>query len=414
MCISSLELMIAFRYLRAKRKEGFISVITAFSFIGIMLGVATLIIVMAVMQGFREEITSKILGFNGDINISLPAEHGIKDYSNLIEQVKKVQGVVKATPVIQGQVMASNGSNATGAMTYGINFDDIKKKKLIANNIKYGKLSADDDGLIVGLQLARTLGLNVGDELRLISPSGNATILGTMPRIKTYRVTALFDSGMYEYDNTTIFMSLKSAQIFFRYPNSVTTIEVVTENPDKVNVIGDRISQNIDGKYYIQDWQMLNASLFNALKVERTVMFLILTLIVCVAAFNIVSSLIMLVNDKRKYIAVLRTMGATRAMILKIFFICGATVGITGTLAGFLLGISFASNIDKIKNFIEKLSGQRLFDPVVYFLSQLPAKVEMSDVLLSVGMGIVLSLLATIYPALKASRQDPVEVLRYE
>ncbi len=412
----SLELMIAFRYLKAKRREGFISVIAIFSFIGIMLGVATLIVVMAVMQGFRSEITKKILGFNGHINISsLGAERGIRDYDNLIKKVKTVEGITEAVPLIAGQVMASNGVNATGAAVQGISFNDLKKKKLIIDNIKAGKINfADDNQVVIGTQLAQSLALRVGDEIKLISPSGNATILGTMPRIKTFIVGALFEAGMYEYDSSVIFMPLNSAQVFFRYPNSVSTIEVMTNNPDNSQIISGYLINSLPQIYYIQDWQMLNASLFNALKVERTVMFLILTLIVFIAAFNIISSLIMLVNDKRKYIAVLRTMGATKGMILRIFFYCGSLIGISGTFAGFLLGVGFASNIETIKKFIESLTGNKLFDPVLYFLSELPAEIQTYDVARAVLMGVVLSFLATIYPAYKASRQEPVEVLRYE
>ena len=412
---SRLERMIAMRYLRAKRREGFISVIAVFSFIGIMLGVATLIVVMAVMNGFRSEITHKILGVNGHIAVS-SWEGKIDHFDSLVEQLKQVRHVTSATPVISAQVMASTNTNTLGAMVQGIRLSDLANKKTISDRLKSGTLAdaADGDHIIIGVHLAKNLGVAVGDTVKLLSPSGNTTILGTLPRIKTYTVAAVFEAGMYEYDNGMIFMPLEAAQLFFRYPESVSSIEVMTRNPDESQAISGYILEQTHAMYQVQDWQILNASLFHALKVERTVMFLILTLIVCIAAFNIVSSLIMLVNDKRKEIAILRTMGATRGMILRIFFICGAMIGVTGTFAGFLLGVGFASNIETIRRWIESLTGNQLFDPVLYFLSELPAEIQPFDVVMSVGMGVVLSLLATLYPALKASRQEPVEVLRYE
>lgn len=412
---SRLERMIALRYLRAKRREGFISVIAVFSFVGIMLGVATLIVVMAVMNGFRTEITHKILGVNGHISISAPAGK-IEQFDTLVEQVKQVNDVTKATPIISAQVMASTSNNTLGAMVQGIRVTDLAQKNTISDHLTGGTLEDIKDGehVIIGVHLAENLGVMVGDTIKLLSPSGSTTILGTLPRIKTYTIAATFEAGMYEYDNSMIFMPLDAAQLFFRYPDSVSSIEVMTKNPDDSQVISGYILEKIPPQYQVQDWQILNASLFHALKVERTVMFLILTLIVCIAAFNIVSSLIMLVNDKRKEIAILRTMGATKGMILRIFLMCGAMVGITGTLAGFVLGIGFAGNIETIRRWIESLTGNQLFDPVLYFLSELPADIEVFDVVMSVAMGIILSLLATLYPAFKASRQEPVEVLRYE
>lgn len=414
--LSPLERMIALRYLRARRKEGFISVNAAFSFIGIMLGVSTLIVVMAVMNGFRDEITSKILGFNGHINVTSLQSSLITDYDKLAKQIDDLDQVTEVVPIINKQVMVTTDYNTLGALVQGVSAEDLQKKSMVVNHITEGSLEdfKQVNGIILGVHLARNLGVRVGDSIKLLSPGGSSTVLGTIPRIKTYSVSAIFEAGMYEYDNTLIFMPLPAAQLFFKLPGAVNSIEVTTDNAQHSQPVVENIIQATQGGYLVQDWQMLNATLFNALKVERTVMFLILTLIVCIAAFNIVSSLIMLVNDKRKDIAILRTMGATRQTILWIFLMSGAMIGVVGTLAGFILGISFASNIETIRRWLESLTGHALFDPVLYFLSELPAKVQTEDVVLSVGMGIGLSLLATIYPALKAARQEPVEVLRYE
>ena len=405
----------AFRYLRAKRREGFISVISGFSFIGIMLGVATLIVVMSVMNGFRAEITKKILGLSGHVTIS-SYERYLDNYDPIAEKVRSVKEVTSAIPVINGQAMAISGSVTTGVLVKGITLDDIMKRPLISENIIDGKLLQFQgrSNIMIGRQLADNMGVMVGDEITLISPEGRATAIGTMPRMKRFNIVAVFEAGMYEYDSSGVFMPLEAAQIFFRFPESVSGIEVMVTDPDKSFMIAQTIFRKLDQLYTVRDWQLLNASLFNALKVERTVMFLILTLIVFIAAFNIISSLIMLVNDKGRDIAILRTMGASRASIMKIFFLCGSSIGVAGTLGGFVLGVSFALNIDAIKQFMESMVGMRLFDPVVYFLSELPADVRSGDVMKSVFIGLFFSFVATIYPAWKASKQDPAEALRYE
>ncbi len=412
---SPFERMIGFRYLRSRRKEGFISVIAGFSFVGIALGVATLIVVMSVMNGFRSEITKKILGLNGHIAVS-SYERKIHGFDDFLSAVKSVDGVISATPVIDGQAMATTKYANGGVAVKGIRLSDLSQRPLVASNIKDGFLNdlQGKDSIMIGSRMATNLGVGVGDEMTLISPKGRSTALGTMPRLKTYNVVAVFESGMYEYDSSVAFVPLESAQVFFDYPESVSSIEVFTKNPHNSDAISKDISAVLGGAYVVQDWQRMNASLFNALKVERTVMFLILTLIVFIAAFNIISSLIMLVNDKGHDIAILRTMGATRGMILRIFFICGASIGVVGTFLGFILGVGFSLNIDTIKKGVEALTGSTLFDPVIYFLSELPSEVEVSDVIWSVAMGLIFSFLATIYPAWKASKQDPAEALRYE
>lgn len=407
--------MIAFRYLRSRRREGFISVIAGFSFIGIALGVATLIVVMAVMNGFRAEITNKILGVSGHIYIS-SYEREIRGFDELTGGLTQIEGVKSLSPIIDGQAMVTTKYTTTGAVVKGIRLLDVKEKPLIADNIKDGDIEdfALENRIILGSKLANRLGVFVGEKVTLISPKGRATALGTMPKLKSYYVAAIFEAGMYEYDNNIILMPLESAQLFFSFPDSVNSIEIMTDNPQHSELIVRKIESVLEGLFIVSDWKTSNATLFNALKVERTVMFLILTLIVFIAAFNIISSLIMLVNDKSNDIAILRTIGATRGMILRIFFLCGASIGVVGTLLGFILGISFASNIESIRSKLESITGNKLFDPVIYFLSELPSDIQATDVAWSVGMGLLFSFLATIYPAYKAARQDPAEALRYE
>lgn len=415
MIFSPFERMMAWRYLRAKRREGFVSVISGFSFIGIMLGVATLIVVMSVMNGFRVEITKKILGLSGHITIT-GYERQLDNYDSIAAKVRAMPNVVSVAPVINGQAMAVSGDNTTGVLVKGIALSDMMKRSLITDNIVSGEILHfyGKDSIILGKVLAASLGVGVGDELTLISPEGRSTALGTIPRMKKFTVVALFEAGMYEYDSSGVFMPLEAAQIFFRYPESVSGIEVMIKDPDQSFSIAQSIFKSLDQLYTVRDWQLINASLFSALKVERSVMFLILTLIVFIAAFNIISSLIMLVNDKGRDIAILRTMGAKRSSIMRIFFLCGSSIGVTGTFAGFIVGVSFALNIESIREFLETVIGVRLFDPVIYFLSELPADVRADDVFKSVFIGLFFSFVATMYPAWKASKQDPAEALRYE
>jgi lipoprotein-releasing system permease protein len=412
---SRFERKIAFRYLRSKRSERFISVIAGFSFIGIALGVATLIVVMAVMNGFRAEITNKILGLNGHITISNYADK-IYDFDNFISSIGDIEGISAINPVIDGQVMATTKYSSTGAMVKAIRLTDISNRPLIKDNIKAGSLLDfhGKNNLLIGSKLAERLGISAGDTLTLISSQGRSTALGTMPKLKKFTVSSIFEAGMYEYDNNVIFMPLEAAQIFFKYPESVSAIEIFTDDAHNSFMIANQLYEKLHGLYFAQDWTQRNASLFNALKIERTVMFLILTLIVFIAAFNIISSLIMLVNDKSKDIAILRTMGATKGSIIRIFFLCGAAIGVVGTFLGFIIGITFVLNIETIRVWLESLVGSKLFDPVIYFLSELPTEIRTEDVLWSVGMGLFFSFLATAYPAFKASKQDPAEALRYE
>lgn len=412
---SFFEWMIALRYLRARRQEGFISVIAWFSLLGIALGVATLIIVMAVMNGFRQELLTRILGINGHLSVYGKTSQ-IRDFDPIAERIAKVGGVRVVTPMIEGQVMVTARGVAQGAVVRGIRAEDLRRRKIISDNIKSGSLDAfrGPSTIIIGTRLARKMGVSVGDKITLISPKGNATAFGTVPRMRAYTIGATFQIGMYEYDSSFIFMPLGSAQVFFKHPGTVSNMEVFVDDPDDAVAIGRDISRALKGAARIHDWQRVNASFFNAIQVERNVMFLILTLIILVAAFNIISSLIMLVKDKGRDIAILRTMGATRGTIMRVFFIAGASVGTIGTMAGFGLGVAFTNNIENIRQWIQGLTGTDLFAAEIYFLSQLPAVVDPSEVVAVVLMGLGLSFLATLYPAWRAAKIDPAEALRYE
>ncbi len=413
--IKAFEWMVAMRYLRARRQEGFISVIAWFSLLGIMLGVATLIIVMSVMNGFRQELLTRILGVNGHLSVYSDT-HILKDYENLAAKISQTEGVIKVTPIIEGQVMASANGQATGAMVRGMRLIDIKRRPILADNIKKGGLEdfKGSDKVLIGTRLARNLSLRIGDKITLISPKGNMTAFGTVPRMKAYRIAAVFNVGMHEYDSSFIFMPLPTAQKYFKLLKAVNYLDVVIAHPDEARQRGREVWRKIGRQGRIYDWQQTNSSFFNAIQVERNVMFLILTLIIVVAAFNIISSLIMLVKDKGRDIAILRTMGATRGMIMRIFLISGASVGVIGTLAGFALGLAFAENIEMIRQWIQGLTGTDLFAAEIYFLSQLPAVVDPTEVTYVMLMGLGLSFLATIYPSWRAARLDPVEALRYE
>lgn len=412
---SRFEWTMALRYLRARRQEGFISVIALFSFLGIGLGVATLIIVMSVMNGFRAELLDRILGLNGHYEVRAPAELPITDYAGVVANLENITDVVRVTPIVEGQVMAS-AKQASGALVRGLAPEQLEALTVLSENIIDGSLEGIDqnNSLILGYRLARTLGVDAGDKLRLISSQGTATAFGTMPRVKTFTVAGLFDTGMYEYDSGYIYMSLKAAQTYFRMGDGVSALEIFATDPDRALDIRRDVINAVNIKAYIYDWQQSRASFFNALQVERNVMFLILTLIILVAAFNIISSLIMLVKDKGRDVAILRTMGATRGMIMRVFFIAGASIGVVGTAFGFVLGLAFCAYIDRIKGVLEGITGTELFSAEIYFLSNLPAKVDPAEVTTVVIMTLALSLLATIYPSWRAARLDPVEALRYE
>ena len=414
MIFNAFERMVAFRYLRARRQEGFVSVIAIFSLLGIALGVATLIIVMSVMNGFRADLLARILGLNGDLGV-YAVSGGLSDFDGAVQKVREVPGVTRVTPLIEGQVMATSEASAAGALVRGIRPDDLRSLPLLANHIVQGSLADfGDDGVAVGDRLAHRLGVTVGSPITVLSPQGTATAFGTMPRVKTYQVVALFNVGMYEYDNSFIYAPLDAAQLFFRLPGAVSSLEVFVADPDRVREERRLIATALEGHVRIVDWQQANSSLFNAVEIERNVMFLILTLIIVVAAFNIISSMIMMVKDKGRDIAILRTMGASRAMILRIFVLSGASIGVVGTIAGFALGVAFTRNIEAIRQALQKLIGTDLFAAEIYFFTRIPARIDTGEVAAVVIMALALSFLATIYPSWRAARLDPVEALRYE
>ncbi len=409
------ERAVAGRYLRARRGERFVSVIAGFSLVGIALGVATLIIVMSVMGGFKVDLLSRILGFNGHLGVygmSAP----LTDYDAAAAKIRAVPGVLSATPVVDGQVLLTGdrGQNA-GGMVRGIRQADLRGLHAVSDHIRAGSLDGfgGDDAIAVGISLAQRFGLAVGSRLTLVSPQGAATAFGTIPRVRAYKVVAVFQVGMNEYDSGYVFLPLEAAQVFFQQPQSVTQIEVMADDPDHVRRIGRDILAAVGpGQARVIDWQQNNNSFFAAVQVEQNVMFLILTLIIVVAAFNVVSSLIMMVKDKTRDIAVLRTIGAGRGAVLRIFLMVGASVGVTGTIVGTVLGVLFCLNIETLQGWVEALTGRTVFDPTVYYLAHLPARLDWREVAQIIAMALVLSLLATLYPSWRAARTDPVEALR--
>jgi lipoprotein-releasing system permease protein len=409
------EWMLALRYLRAKRQESFISVISGFSLVGIALGVATLIIVMSVMNGFRHELLKSILGLNGDVTVQAVARP-MADYDIVAQRLRAVPGVIRAAPMVDGQVMASQNGVNLGVLVRGLTAPDLQSLTIVSKTLTPGALDgfAAGDQVIIGAGLAQKLDLHTGSAITLIAPQGNITPFGATPRIKTYTVAGTFKIGMTQYDTSFIFMPLKEAQLFFNAEGNVSGIEVMVRDPDNDLAFLPRLAQAAGQNTRLIPWQDTNSSFFGALTVERNVMFLILTLIILVAALNIVSGLIMLVKDKSRDIAVLRTMGASRGAVMRVFLIAGASIGVTGTLLGFVIGVLFCANIENIRQGLSRLTGTTLFDPTIYFLSRMPAEMDPGEVTAVVVMALVLTFLATLYPSWRAAKLDPVEALRYE
>jgi len=413
---SGFEWLIASRYLRSRRKETFISVIAGLSFLGILLGVATLIIVMAVMNGFRTELLDRILGVNGHFIVQPIDGASFQDFDATAERIERIENVVRAVPFLEGQVLASGPREPTGTLVRGLREKEINRIDLLINNVLLGTFKDFDisKGVALGSRLALKLGITLGDEVTLVAPRGNVTAFGVTPRVKAYPVNAIFEIGMSEYDSALLIMPLEEAQAFFNKDGAVDAIEVFTTNPDLVDTLRPQVEEAVARSALVSDWRQRNQTFFSALEVERNVMFIILTLIILVAALNIISGLTMLVKDKGRDIAILRTMGASRGTILRIFLITGAAIGVLGTLAGFIIGILVAENIEVIRQFVSSVTQTTIFPPEHYFLSELPSEIDMSEVISIVAMALSLSFLATLYPAWRAARLDPVEALRYE
>jgi lipoprotein-releasing system permease protein len=412
---ASFEWMLSLRYLGSRRTEGFISVIAGFSFLGISLGVLTLIVVMAVMNGFRTELLDKILGLNGHLLIQ-PLESPLTDWEPVSDRVSKIPGVRLAAPIVEGQALASSPFNSAGVLVRGMRAGDLVKLGSIDSNIKQGTLEGFDEGqgVAIGRRLADQLSLRAGDNVTLVAPRGAVTPMGTTPRIKSYKVAAVFEVGMSEYDASLLYMPLTEAQAYFNRAGDVTAIEIYIDNPDRVDRFKDPVTSAAARPIFMIDWHQRNATFFNALQVERNVMFIILSLIVLVAAFNIISGLTMLVKDKGSDIGILRTMGATQGAIMRVFMITGASIGVSGTVIGFLAAVLICLNIESLRRFLSWLTSTDLFSPELYFLSRLPAELDWGETSAVVVMALALSFLATLYPAWRAARLDPVEALRYE
>ena len=411
-----IERLLAFRYLRSRRSEGFISVIAWFSFAGITLGVATLIIVMSVMNGFRAELVNRILGLNGHLGISSTLANGIDDYETLTSYIAQNPNIMAATPQIESQVLVSANNVTIGAVVRGVIWSDLAIRAPLWDSITDEIITRfrDNKAILIGKTMARNLNLAQGDSITLLAPKGRTTAFGSIPTRQSFIIGGIFDVGMHEYDSSFVFMPLPAAQKFFSMPDRVSGIELYINDPDDAPIVKAEMTRILPEKTAVFDWMDRNRNFLNALQVERNVMFLILTLIILVAAFNIISSMIMLVRSKNADIAVLRTMGLGRTSLLKIFLLTGTSIGIIGTIVGSLLGLLFCWNIEGIKSFIENLTGSELFSAEIYFLSKLPAVVEPTEVGVVIVMTLTLSLLASLYPAWRACAIAPAEVLRYE
>ena len=410
---SKTERLLAFRYLRSRKRTGFVSVIAGFSFLGIMLGVATLIIVMSVMNGFRAEFMNRILGLNGPLGIYPAWGDQLAVSADWDEPLSQMN--LTAVPVLDGQVMASADDRSAGILVRGMRVSDFKNRPILWEGYTGQDLSEfTGNAVIVGHRLALRLGVTVGDKLTLISPKGNITAFGTIPKMKGYRVIGTFDTAMFQYDDNYIFMPLAEAQTFFKMGDTVSHLELFSSANADWDVVRENVQAILPKTARVYDWRHSNQAFFDAIEVERNVMFLILTLIIVVAAFNMISGLIMLVRDKSKDIAILRTMGLSRGGVQRVFLMAGTLVGAVGTLAGVGLGLAFSYHIDSIKNWLEGLSGRNLFSAEIYFLSHLPAQVDLTEVTVVTALSLALSVLATLYPSWKAGRTDPVEALRYE
>ncbi|WP_421859023.1 lipoprotein-releasing ABC transporter permease subunit [Oricola sp.] len=413
---SGFERLVAWRYLRPRRKEAAVSIVTIISLVGVTLGVAALIIVMAVMNGFRAELLDRILGLNGHIIIS-PIDRKLDDYDAVAKRIAGVGGVEMVVPLVEGQALATGNIGAgSGVLVRGVRGEDFVSQEAVSDNIREGSVAAylTGDGVAIGMGMANDLGLAVGDLIKIISPDGDVTPFGTTPRVKSYPVHAIFQMGMSEYDRSIIFMPLEEAQLYFNQEGVVQVIEVFIDDPDAVDAYREPIEEAADRPIYTVDWRQRNQAFFSALLIERNAMFMILSIVVLVASLNIVASLIMMVKEKARGVAILRTMGATQASILRIFIMAGVGVGFVGTAAGLAIGVLFCWNIRHIQRFVNWVSGAEVWDPTIRFLSEIPARMNPYETIAVVLLSLTLSLLAAILPAWRAAKLDPVEALRYE
>ncbi len=420
------ELFIGLRYLKAKRKSAFVSIITFISIAGVALGVTALIVVLSVMTGFEEDLKGKILGTNAHV-VVLKSGNEIQDYRQIMEKLKRFSGVSAATPFIYSQVMLSSGSSVSGVVLRGVDSKTDTKVTNLYKSIVQGKLSNLDEtmnppygkgsalpGVIIGRELAKNLNLNMGDNVNIVSPVGNITPFGMIPKTKQFRVAGIFDTGMYEYDATLAYVSLREAQSFLSMGDSVTGIQLKVNDVYKAGEVAREINRGLGMPYFARDWMQMNKNILFALKTEKVVMFIILTLIVLVAAFGIASTLFMVVMEKNKDIAILKSMGATSRSIMKIFVLEGLIIGVSGTIIGLFGGLIIACNLESIVDFVQKVTGFELFSKDIYYLNHFPSQVVPSDVLLISVTAILISFVATLYPSWQGSRLPPAEALRYE
>ncbi len=413
------EWMVAMRYLKIRSNEGFVTLVALFSLLGIAIGVMVLIVTMSVMNGFREELLSKVIGFNGHM-LYQPAGGRMDDYDDAVARLEKIDNVVKVLPIIEGNALATFGSYSVPALVRGVRADDIKQMTLISENIRSGTLDdygQGDNDIIIGQRLADKYDLSLGDLVTLVTPRGRVTPFGTVPRIASYQIRAVFEVGEYNYDTSYFFMPLKQAQNYFQYGDQAGALEIILTHPDMITEMFaevQEVTRQIGPGGRLIDWRILNQSFFNALQVERNVMFIILSFIILVAVFNIISTMIMMVKNKTRDVAILRTMGVTSGSIMRIFFIVGSCIGVIGTLLGTLAGLSIAYNVQPIMDFIERTTGLSLWEGEVRFLSEVPSIVETQEVMIVVFVALGLSFFATLLPAWRAAKLDPVKSLRYE
>lgn len=413
--LNNFAITVAYRYFKAKKHEKLVSVISGFSLLGVTIGVAALIIVMSVMNGFHRELTKNIIGLNGDIVIK-PVDKFIDNYSEIKDILKNKPYIKKITPIILNQALALGPNNTTGILVRGINLTDLNSKEEIINGLKLGSFEHFDSNKVaaIGTVLAETLGVTVGDKLKIISANTISTAFGSMPRSREVEIIAIFSSGMYDYDAMTLLMTLSGAQLFFSFNEAINTIEINSADSTIADKYANDIQNVVGNNYRSKSWQQSNAPFMNALATERVAMFTILSLIIIVAAFNIVSSLFMLVKSKTKDIAILKTIGASSAQVMSIFIIDGMLVGIIGTVLGIIIGVGFANNIESIRKILEKITGGEIFTAAIYYLYALPSEIHLQDVIFVAGMSIIFCFLATIYPSYKAAKLSPIEAMRYE